>query len=65
VKQATYWLVLYGDLRQWGVTTLAAIFGTGALSPIAAPGLAAQPWQEELVTAASSAWGSRSSPPPC
>ena len=30
---------------------LAAIFGTGALSPITAPGLKAQPWQEALVTA--------------
>jgi (hydroxyamino)benzene mutase len=51
MKQATYWLVLYGTYANWGVTTLAAIFGTGALSPITAPGLAAQPWQEELVTA--------------
>ena len=51
MKSATYWLVLYGTYANWGVTTLAAIFGTGALSPITAPGLAAQPWQEELVTA--------------
>ena len=34
----------------WLVTTLAAVFGTGALSPISAAGLAAQPWQESLVT---------------
>jgi (hydroxyamino)benzene mutase len=32
-------------------TMLAAIFGTGALSPITAPGLQAHAWQEGLVTA--------------
>ena len=51
VKNATWWLALYGTYANWGVTTLAAIFGTGALSPIAAPGFSAQPWQETLVTA--------------
>jgi (hydroxyamino)benzene mutase len=51
VKRATYWLVLYGTYANWGVTTLAAIFGTGALSPITAAGLTAQPWQESMVTA--------------
>jgi hydroxylaminobenzene mutase len=35
----------------WVVTSLAAVFGTGALSPITAPGRSAQPWQESLVTA--------------
>ena len=50
LKRATYWLLLYGTYANWGVTTLAAIFGTGALSPITAPGLSAQPWQESLVT---------------
>ena len=51
VKRATYWLVLYGTYANWGVTTLAAIFGTGALSPITAAGRSALPWQETLVTA--------------
>jgi hydroxylaminobenzene mutase len=51
VKRATYWLVLFGTYANWGVTTLAAIFGTGALSPITAAGRAALPWQESLVTA--------------
>jgi hydroxylaminobenzene mutase len=50
-KRATYWLVLYGTYANWGVTTLAAIFGTGALSPITAAGRSALPWQESLVTA--------------
>jgi len=32
------------------MTTLAAVFGTGALSPITAPGHHGQPWQESFVT---------------
>jgi (hydroxyamino)benzene mutase len=51
VKRATYWGALYGTYANWGITTLAAIFGTGALSPITAAGRSAQPWQESLVTA--------------
>jgi hydroxylaminobenzene mutase len=51
VKRATYWLVLFGTYANWGVTTLAAILGTGALSPITAAGRSALPWQESLVTA--------------
>ncbi|WP_293389486.1 hypothetical protein [Nevskia sp.] len=49
LKGATYWLVLYGAYANWAVTTLAAIFGTGALSPVTAPGLSAAPWQEQLI----------------
>jgi (hydroxyamino)benzene mutase len=51
LKRATYWSALYGTYANWGITTLAAIFGTGALSPITAAGRSAQPWQESLVTA--------------
>jgi len=50
LKAAAYWGALYGTYANWLVTTLAAIFGTGALSPITASGLSAQPWQEHLVT---------------
>ncbi len=50
LKTAAYWLVLYGTYANWAVTTSAAIFGTGALSPITAPGRSALPWQESLVT---------------
>src|SRR2546427_10973209 len=50
LKVAAYWGALYGTYANWAVTTLAAIFGTAALSPIAAAGHSAQPWQEELVT---------------
>lgn len=49
-KVATYWIVLYGTYANWAFTTLAAIFGTGAMSPITAPGRMAEPWQEGLVT---------------
>lgn len=50
LKVAAYWGALYGTYANWAVTTLAAIFGTGALSPITAAGRAAQPWQEGVVT---------------
>jgi (hydroxyamino)benzene mutase len=45
-----FWALLYGTYANWAFTTLAAIFGTGAMSPITAPNLKAQPWQEGLVT---------------
>ncbi|WP_028080823.1 hypothetical protein [Solimonas soli] len=44
-----YWAVLYGAYANWAFTTLAAVFGTGALSPITAPGLNAAAWQESLI----------------
>lgn len=50
-KCITYWAVLYGTYANWLVTTLAAVFGTGALSPISAPGLKAAAWQEGLIHA--------------
>jgi hydroxylaminobenzene mutase len=46
-----YWTALYGTYVNWLVTTLAAIFGTAALSPITAAGYTGRPWQEKLVTA--------------
>lgn len=50
LKGAAYWSALYGTYANWAVTTLAAIFGTGAMSPITAGGHSGQPWQEGLVT---------------
>jgi (hydroxyamino)benzene mutase len=50
LKGAAYWSALYGTYANWAVTTLAAIFGTGAMSPITAAGRSGQPWQEGLVT---------------
>lgn len=50
-RAAAFWTALYSAYANWFFTLLAAIFGTGTLSPITAPGLKAQPWQESLVTA--------------
>src|SRR5690349_16853316 len=49
-RTATYWLLLYGTYANWMVTSLAAVFGTGAMSPITGAGHSGQPWQETLVT---------------
>jgi hydroxylaminobenzene mutase len=50
-KAVAYWTALCGTYGNWLVTTLAAIFGTAALSPITASGHNGLPWQEGLVTA--------------
>jgi (hydroxyamino)benzene mutase len=50
-KTVAYWTLLYGTYVNWFVTTLAAVFGTAALSPITAAGHSGQAWQETLVTA--------------
>jgi (hydroxyamino)benzene mutase len=46
-----FWTLLYGTYINWFMTILAAVFGTGALSPITAPGRSGLPWQETFVTA--------------
>ena len=51
VKATTYWITLYGTYLNWFTTTLAAIFGTAADSPISSAGHSGQPWQEALVSA--------------
>jgi len=50
LKVVTYGGALYATYANWAVTTLAAIFGTAALSPITGAGHSAQPWQEGVVT---------------
>jgi hydroxylaminobenzene mutase len=50
-KSAAFWLALYGCYMNWFFVVLAAVFGTGALSPITAAGRTALPWQEKLITA--------------
>jgi (hydroxyamino)benzene mutase len=50
LRIVAFWGALYGAYANWAVTTLAAIFGTAALSPITGLGHTAQPWQEILVT---------------
>jgi hydroxylaminobenzene mutase len=44
-----FWAVLYGTYVNWLITTLAAVFGTAALSPITGAGHIGKPWQEQLV----------------
>jgi len=48
--RTAYWSALIGTYANWAVTTLAAVLGTGAMSPITAPGRTALPWQESLIT---------------
>lgn len=50
METVTYWGVLYGTYVNWAAVTFAAIYGTGALSPILATGRSALPWQETVVT---------------
>jgi (hydroxyamino)benzene mutase len=49
-RATAYWAMLYGTYGNWLVTTLAATFGTAALSPLTGAGHSGQPWQELLVT---------------
>ena len=51
LKSAAFWIGLYGAYMNWFFVLLAAIFGTGALSPITATGRQGLPWQEKLITA--------------
>jgi hydroxylaminobenzene mutase len=47
---AAYWTVLYGTYANWAITTLAAILGTAAMSPITGAGHSANQLQEAVVT---------------
>ena len=49
-KTIAYWTALYGTYVNWLFTTLAAVLGTAALSPVLG-GHGAPAWQESLVTA--------------
>ena len=50
-KATAYWSTLYATYANWLFTTLAAVFGTAAATPIAAAGHRGEPWQESLVGA--------------
>ncbi len=52
LKAGALWAALYATYGNWATTTLAAIFGSGAMSPILAAGRIGQPWQEAMVTVA-------------
>ncbi|MFC5698877.1 hydrogenase [Pseudomonas sp. GCM10022186] len=49
-RSLAYWTLLYGAYANWLFTTLAAVMGTAALSPVTGAGYEAEPWQESLVT---------------
>ena len=46
---ATFWLAIYGTFCNWAGTLLAAIWGTGRSTPLAAPGRSGTPLQEGVV----------------
>jgi len=50
-KTIAYWTALYGTYVNWLFTTVAAVLGTAALSPVLGTGHGAPAWQESLVTA--------------
>jgi hydroxylaminobenzene mutase len=52
LKAVVFGIVLYGAYGNWLATTLAAIFGTAANTPIAAGGHHGKPWQESVIAAA-------------
>ena len=51
VERLAFWATLYGTYVNWIVTTLAAVFGTKALSPLTGTSHGGQRWQETMVTA--------------
>lgn len=50
LQRVTFWLLIYGTYANWLFVNLAAMFGTGEMTPIAGAGYTGLPWQENLVT---------------
>ncbi len=50
-QSIAYWTLIYGTFANWLFVTLAAAYGTNALTPIAGAGHQGLPWQETLVSA--------------
>jgi (hydroxyamino)benzene mutase len=48
-ETTAYWILLYGTYGNWLVTSIAAVFGTAANTPIASAGHHGLPWQETFV----------------
>jgi hydroxylaminobenzene mutase len=48
--RVAFWTVLYSAYVNWLSTTLAALWGTAALSPLTGMSHPAKPWQEIVVT---------------
>jgi hydroxylaminobenzene mutase len=49
MARAAFGTALYGAYANWASTTFAAVFGTAAMTPLAAGAFRGQPWQELLV----------------
>ncbi len=49
-RSIAFWTLVYGTVANWLYVTLAAIFGTKSMTPIASAGYEGLPWQETLVT---------------
>ena len=50
-ERIAFWALAFGTSANWGTTLLAALWGTGRMTPIAAAGRSAAPWQEIMVSA--------------
>ena len=50
LKIVAFWLILYGSFSNWVFVTLAAIFGTSEMTPIAGAGYSASAGYEQLVS---------------
>ena len=49
-EKFAFWLLLYGTYANWFFITLAALFGTSGMTPIAGKGYNGEIWQEQVVT---------------
>ena len=49
-QTVTFWTLIFGTFANWLFVTLAAMFGTNAMTPIAGTGFEGRPWQETIVT---------------
>jgi hydroxylaminobenzene mutase len=50
-ERIAFWSLAFGTVTNWATTLLAALWGTGRMTPLAAPGLNGAPWQEAVVSA--------------
>ena len=49
-EAAAYWLTIYGSFANWAFVSLAALFGTSEMTPIAGAGHSAPAVQEQIVS---------------
>ncbi len=49
-EKFAFWLLLYGTYANWFFITLAALFGTSEMTPIAGKGYNGEIWQEQVIT---------------